>query len=172
VAKGELIELSLLRSVFYPNEDTKSSKVATDPEAIYSGLGRHKCRYALFPHTGDHVAAGVWRQAREFNLMPTVLSAPGGWAEEISSLFSWRATDENFDTPAFKVSEAKDGVVLRINRFTDSEGVLDLQPKFKTHEIWETNLLEEPLSKLSPKDGTLRLSFRPFEVKTLLLRID
>ena len=172
VVKDEIIELSLLRSVPYPNADVNGAEATGDLDSGYSGLGKHECRYALFPHAGNHVAAGVWRKAREFNIPPTMHPDTGELTVgRLPSLFTWRGIDNDFDVSAFKISESGDGVILRINRFTNSGGGLELDPEFKIKEVWETNLLEEPLRRLLRHSGTFRMDFQPFEIKTILFRI-
>lgn len=167
--KENTMELSLMRSVPYPHADVKASEAAGDLEAAFSGLERHRCRFALFPHLGDHVAAGVWRQAREFNLELHVIDGVGGTsAPSEAPLFQWEGSDADFDLPALKISQRGDGVVLRVNRFSNAEGTIEIVPEFPITEAWETNLLEEPMRRLGP--GPIHLEFGPFEVKTLLFR--
>jgi alpha-mannosidase len=171
VIKDGTIEMSLLRCVPYPHGDVKRAELDGDPPAAFSGLGRHRCRYALLPHTGNPGSAGVWRHAREFNLEPSFLTAKGEAPESRpQSLFGWQGSDENFDLSACKISREGRGVILRLNRFHNAAGTLELQPAFPFREIWETNLIEEPIRRLESEVGKIRLEFRPFEVKTLLFR--
>ena len=171
--KDGTMELSLMRCVPYPHADVKAAETTGDLVAAFSDLGAHHCRFALYPHLGDHTEAGVWRRAREFNLEPHVAAMDSEAAQPAaSSLFNWTGTDADFDLPAFKISQARDGVVIRINRFANAEGVLKIAVLFPVKEVWETNLLEEPLGKLSLASGRIQLRFLPFEVKTLLFRTE
>jgi alpha-mannosidase len=171
VIKGGTMELSLLRCVPYPHGDVKRAELDGDLPAAFSGLGRHRCRYALLPHAGNTASAGVWKYAREFNLEPCVLTAKGEALESLpQSLFGWQGSDKNFDVTACKIAREGHGVILRLNRFHNAAGRLELQPAFAFREIWETNLLEEPIRRLESEAGKIHLEFRPFEVKTLLFR--
>ena len=168
VIKEEKIEMSLLRAVPYPAFDGKGGGSLRLPSAAYSGLERHRCAYALFPHRGNLASAGIWRRAREFNHPLLVIPSAPQASEEPFSFFDWEG-DGDFDVAAFKPAEEGDGVVLRIVRFAATEGRLRLRPRFPTRGGWETDLLETPKRRIArfPVD----LAFGPFEIKTLLFRL-
>ncbi len=168
--KDSTIEMSLLRSVPYPSFDGwKDPKRSDGPPSSYSGLGLHRCRYALYPHAGDFVEAASWRRAREFNhpLRIGTSSAPASLSGKEPSLFAWEG-DGHFDLSCFKPADSGKGVVLRIARYSEGGGRLRVRPLFPTGEAWETDMLENPLHSIASSSGMLSLDFRPFEVKTLL----
>lgn len=53
-AEGSVLDLNLLRSPGYP-----------DPQADRAG---HRFTYALYPHAGDFIQAGVYRKGYELNI--------------------------------------------------------------------------------------------------------
>ncbi len=166
VIKNGVIEMSLLRSVPYPAFDGKGGGSRRRAEIPYSGLGRHRCAYALFPHRGDPSTAEVWRRAREFNHPLSVLDLPSGGVDE-RPLFDWEG-DGGFDVSAFKPSEDGNGVVLRLVRYASVEGRLRLRPRFPTKSVWKTDFIEKPQRRIRGRTATL--DFRPFEIKTLLFQ--
>ena len=72
--------------------------------------------------------------------------------------------------PAF---DRKDGVVLRLYESKGCAGttqlVLPQQTGCTVKQAYFCNMLEEPERELEVEDGRLRLSFRAFEIKTVLL---
>ncbi len=126
--------------------------------------------YGLVPHAGDWRQAGVYRDGLEFNhplLACTVASHPGRLPGR------WGFLDGA--APNIVVSAMKPGAggaaVLRLyeaeGRSTNAK--LRLTPQIVTAE--EVNLMEDPGRKLAATGNTLRLDFRPFEIKTIKLQL-
>jgi len=126
--------------------------------------------YALVPHAGDWRQAGVYRDALEFNhplLAHTAASHPGMLPGR------WGLLD--IDAANVVVSAMKSGAggtaVLRVyeaeGRPTSAK--IRLTPQVVTAE--EVNLMEDPGRKLAADGKTLRLDFRPFEIKTIKLQL-
>jgi len=127
--------------------------------------------YAIIPHRGDWKQAGIYREGLEFNnpLICCITDAhgglmPGKWGFlEISN--------PNIVLSAFK--PGTDGsAVLRVyeaeGRYT--EGV---QVKFSAEIVSaeETNLMEDPVRKLEASGNTLSFDLKPFEIKTIKLKL-
>jgi alpha-mannosidase len=167
VLKEQTIELSLLRSVRFPQFGTAEGECKSEADSCYSGIGLHACRYGILPHIGDHHAAAVWRYAREFNNpLHAVVANVSVPPKPAASLFEWSG-DSHFELSTFKPSDSGKGVVARIVRLAETEGALQLLPNFPIAEVWETNLLEEPTRRLESGKTGFALDFKPFEVKTL-----
>ncbi|NSW89266.1 MAG: alpha-mannosidase [Firmicutes bacterium] len=75
-------------------------------------------------------------------------------------------------TSSFKVSENKDGYILRLYESLGkiSKTVINLSEKLYECKIYETNLLEEEEKKLNVKNNKVEVIFMPFEIKTLLFK--
>ncbi|PLT47021.1 Alpha-mannosidase [Paenibacillus pasadenensis] len=159
--EGGTLDLNLLRSPSYP-----------DPNA---DRATHQFKYALMPHKGDHVRANVVRRGYEFNVPPVVLydspaARPGATNGE--GFRSWLS----IDSPALiidSVKKAEDGdeLVLRVYESGGSPvACARLSIGFPCADAWASTIMEERGESLSIKDGHVELEFRPFEVKTIVLR--
>ena len=68
--------------------------------------------------------------------------------------------------PAF---DWRDGVVLRLYEAKGCAGETTLFVPYQVKRVFACNLLEEAGEELALSDGKLRLRFRSFEIRTLLL---
>ncbi len=136
-------------------------KSGTHPDAR-ADQGRHLVTYSLLPH-GPFSAESVTRPAYELN-MPVRVAAV---ARE--SLLSIGAP--NVIVEAVKVAEDGDGVIARLYECEKSGVSTALNVGFPHAEVWETNLIEEPIAKLTPVDGAYPLTLRAFEIKTVRVRV-
>ena len=154
-ALGTRLRLSLVRSGY-------------DPDAI-SDVGQHEICYSLFAHPGDWRSAGVARQAAGFNqpmlarLVAASEPAPeGAWIPEISG------------SPAvipacLKLPYEGSGRVLRLYESCGQtvEAVVSGFPP--ASRVWELAVTEDKIAECPTLDGRVHLSFRPWQVKTLLI---
>ena len=149
-AKRGVLSLNLLRSPIYP-----------DPKA---DRGRHSFRYAWYPHAGEAETGGTIRQASLFNIAPR----PAGGAL-LPPMAVIGASNVIIDT--IKKAEELEALVLRIYESAGKETVTTLDLGFDHAEVFETDLLEGfDGGKRRPVELS-RLSFSPFEIKTLLVRV-
>ena len=136
-------------------------------------LGQERVvRYAMVPHAGDWRAAGVFRDGLEFNqplicrkVLPHAGTLPARWGLlEVSS--------PNVVVSALK--PARDGdAVLRVYEAAGqpAPGVkIALHAKVASARI--ANLLEDPENELKVEGDAVTIGLRPFEIKTMLLRLD
>ncbi len=152
-ALGTRLRLNLVRSAYNP-----------DP---VSDVGLHDVRYALLPYLGSWQDAGVVGAAAGFNqplLARRSSGAPG-------SHTTWRPV---VDDPSVLISGIKrpangDGRIIRLYESagrTTQARILGLPPGAS---VRETTVVEDPLRRLDAGGGELRLDFRPFQVRTLLV---
>ncbi|WP_207124929.1 alpha-mannosidase [Actinocatenispora comari] len=146
------VRLSLLRAPHSP-----------DP---HTDIDTHTFTYALVPgaEIGDAVAQGY-----ALNL-PLRVAAANTTPEPLVRL----------DNPAVAVEAVKladDGsgdVVVRAYESRGGRAQTTLRPGFAAAGVTEVDLLERPLADagadLLDADGTVRLAFRPFQIRTLRLR--
>jgi len=143
------LELNLLRSSRYP-----------DPEA---DAGAHRVTYAFLPHPGPLEASDVFAEAAWLNepvrmaairpvALPLALEAEGVRVESVK-----RAEDE----PAALVLRGYESRGCR-------EAVRVQVPEGMS--LHEATLLESAGDALPVSGGVCRLTFRPFEIKTLILQ--
>ncbi|MEM3982570.1 MAG: glycoside hydrolase family 38 C-terminal domain-containing protein [Thermofilum sp.] len=149
--RGSRVGLSLLKSPFMPNP--------------WSDLGRFEVVYYLYPHEGDYRAGRVYEKAYEVwaGLKLAEKRAEGGGMPRAASFLE---AEPGVIVEAVKLGEEK-GVVVRLYEVEgrSREVVLKLPGSFT---VFETNLLEEN-PRMVGRGSSVRLSFKPFEVKTLLL---
>ena len=129
----------------------------------FTDNGVHTMKYALLPHVGPFCAKSVVQPAYAFNVPPTALYGK----LEIPALFSVSA--DNIIAEAVKNAEDVPGAyVLRLYEAERSTTNCTLTLS-GAKKAWITNMLEEKKEELPIEDGAAKLTFRPFEIKTVLV---
>jgi alpha-mannosidase len=129
----------------------------------FTDNGVHTMRYALLPHAGPFCAESVVRPAYVFNCPPIAVKG----RPEVPKLFEVSAG--NIIAEAVKNAEDVPGAyVIRLYEAERSTTDCTLR-LFGAKRAWITNMLEEKQSELPLTDGAAELSFRPFEIKTVLV---
>jgi len=161
--KDNVLRLSLIKSATVP-----------DPEA---DQGRHEFTYALHPHRGDWYAGGTVREAWELNSPMRAVS--GCSAQSSFSLLSLSA--ENITVDAVKRAEDGGGAIVRMHEYAGMRSEVSVAPGFPVAWWQETDLMEQPIDengeraageeqvKLLRETGSIRLRFRPYEIKTIFV---
>ncbi|GIO11360.1 alpha-mannosidase [Cohnella xylanilytica] len=160
-AEGSTLDLNLLRSPSYP-----------DPQA---DRARHEFRYALLPHEGDFVAAGVVRRGWELNVPLVVAEGRTGGEPAAAAVAGRRLEWIAIDHPhvlieAVKKAEDGDDAIVRLYESAGASAKARISFGLPCAEAWETNLMEEDASPLALTEGGVELAFRPFEIKTIRLK--
>lgn len=151
--KGSRVGLSLLKSPLHPNP--------------WSDMGRHVIVYYLYPHPGDYRSGRVYERAYEVwaGLRAVEKASGGGDLPQAASLLE---AQPGVIVEAVKLSEEGGGVIIRLYEVEGREREVTIKLA-QPFEAYETNLLEEEPKALG-RGTHLRLNFKPFEVKTLLLK--
>ena len=142
-------------------------KSGTHPDPR-SDRGRHRFNYALLPHAGTFCTENVIRPAYEFNVAPVTCPIAGG-VREIDSLLTVSAP--HIIVEAVKWAEEGDGFVIRLYEAERSGTSAVIRFNIQIESVEETNMLEEQPEELRVKNGQVLLYFRPFEIKTLKIRL-
>lgn len=126
--------------------------------------GIHTCVYAFLPHMGSMSAENVVRPAYMLNERP--LAASGNVA--LQSLLKVDAPNVIVETvkPA---EDAQKAFVLRLYEAEGTQTNAKLSFGVPVRQIEETNMLEETLNVLG-SGQEVKLVFKPFEIKTLLVK--
>jgi len=150
--KGSRVGLSLLKSPIHPNP--------------WSDHGRHEIVYYLYPHAGDYKAGRVYERAYEVwaGLKLVEKKAEGGSLPASASALE---VGPGIIVEAVKLNEAGNGIVVRLYEVEGRGREVALRLPYH-FDVYETNLLEEDPKPVG-KGTSVRLSFKPFEIKTLLL---
>ncbi|MCP4399844.1 MAG: alpha-mannosidase [bacterium] len=150
--KGNTIELTLLKSPFYPDETCDQST--------------HAFSYAYFPHPGTVGDGQVLREAHNMN-SPLILWKGAAEGENTArSFFSLKGGAVKIES--VKRSERNEGFVVRLYETSGSHCRVELRTALSYEEVWETNLLEEREIHITKQHGPVQLDFSPFTIKTLL----
>jgi len=148
-AFGNTLRMSLLRAPLDP-----------DPQA---DQGSHQFSYALYPHASDWRQAGVVAEAYRFNV-PLLLARPSA-----NSPSSFVEIEGDLVLDTIKKAEDSDALVLRFYECQGRRGTARIRPHGPVARARLANILEEPLGDVLLRDGWIELSYRPFEIITVLV---
>lgn len=156
-ALGHVLDLNLLRSPSYP-----------DPEA---DRAVHAFTYALYPHAGDFVQAGVYRKGYELNIPLMMVEAPeqpAGAVREPVQLV--RIDHPHVMVEAVKKAEDSDHLIVRLYETAGAAARGTVSFGLPCESIEETDLMENPVTVLQENGSQAELQFAPFEIKTIRAR--
>nr|XP_058950702.1 alpha-mannosidase 2C1-like [Pocillopora verrucosa] len=153
---GNVMYISLLRAPKAPDEE--------------ADMGSHEFSYAVYPHTGTFQSAGVIQHAYNFNQAISVI--PGSVCERIKERSFF-----NVDNPAViletvkKAESISSAAVVRLYEAFGGRARARLTTSLPVKRVVKCNLLEVPDDggEVPLSRGRVDLSFRPFEITTLLL---
>ncbi|WP_028611375.1 alpha-mannosidase [Paenibacillus harenae] len=153
-----VLDLNLLRSPSHP-----------DPEA---DRAEHLFTYSLYPHQGNHVQAEVYKRGYELNVplraagVAADMSQAAGMPEARSYL---RPEHPGVMVETVKKAEDGEDLIIRLYETSGSRISTSLLTNIAASGGWLADLMENPLERVQLEDGCLKLSFTPFEIKTVRL---
>ena len=169
-ADGSTIRLTLLRSPKAP-----------DPQA---DMGVHRFTYALLPFFGGFTARSVVHEAYDLNMPAYIVGHQAIRSPRTPFPVSPVQLEVPFlsiDIPgviveALKPSEEgswddKRTITARIYEAEGAHTHGTLTCALPLVRVEQTNMMERQAQNLPLKEGSVNLSFRPFEIKTLLLTV-
>ncbi|MFQ6095891.1 MAG: alpha-mannosidase, partial [Candidatus Bathyarchaeia archaeon] len=155
--KGNTVRMTLVRTSYSPD---------TRPD-----YGKHEILYSIYPHKGD------WRKARTFRrgyevshpLESIVVTNPSkGRMPETKSFI--QVKPENVVVSCVKKAEDSNDIVVRMYDATGEGAEAELILGFKAEEAAEVNLMEKEIGQLKMENGTINVSLKPFEIKTIIIK--
>ncbi len=138
-------------------------KAAQMPD-MTADQGRHEFTYSFYCWQGSLFESGVVHAAYDLNVPVSVQAG----AAATTSVFSVDAPNIIIET----VKPAEDGagdVVVRLYECMRTATQCRLQTTLPVVGAQTANMLEVPLKKLAVRQGGVALSFRPFEIKTVII---
>jgi alpha-mannosidase len=129
----------------------------------FTDNGVHTMTYSLLPHMGAFDAETVIQPAYELNYQPVVVEG------ELKAPKLFSLSNPGVICEAVKSAEDVEGAyVLRLYEAerNTSNCILTLNG---AKRVWATNMLEEKQEELPVVNGKVKLTFRPFEIKTILV---
>jgi alpha-mannosidase len=149
---GKSINLTLLKSSLSPD--------------MTADRGLNEFTYSFFAWNGSFADCDVVRQGYDLNI--PVVAAPG--AGGTVSLFSLDAPDVIIET--VKPAEDRSGdVVVRLYESKRMAAKCALITTLPAVKAVQTDMLENRMGDLALRDGEINLSFKPFEIKTIRLKM-
>lgn len=155
--KGQTLDINLLRSPHSP-----------DPVA---DRAEHDFTYALYVHAGDHVEGRVREEAHALNvpLRASAVTPSGGLLPATVSLLSCNAPNIVID--AVKKAEDGDAAIVRLYEADGKACCAKVQFAVSPVSAAVVDLMEENPVDLPVVDGAVTLSFKPFEIQTISVRL-
>jgi alpha-mannosidase len=150
--RDSTIGISLLKAGIHP-----------DPKA---DEGLHRFTYSLLPHKGDWRDGHVTRRAYELNAPLRSTVGPQG----VRGAFLTVA-GEHVVVETIKVADDGDGLIVRLYEAHNQRGRVALRFPRLLKSAAETNLLEHEIGPVDWEGQTIQLDVRPFEVKTIRIRL-
>ena len=129
---------------------------------VTGDCGAHEMTYSLLPHARAFSAESVVQPAYELNIPASVYSGRCETAPFAS------VSAANIIVESVKPAEdGTDAFVLRMYECEGAKTVAKVAVNVPVKRAVLTNLLEDEKESLPIEDGSLTLSFRPFEIKTV-----
>jgi len=148
---GNVLDLNLLRAPTYP-----------DPDA---DQGIHEFTYSLLPHQRDLIRSEVMAEAAFLN---QGILAVSGFAPQVDRL-PWRVEGDGLSLEVVKKAEKEDCIVLRIVETKGRSSVGTLFIDQEGTEVISTDLMEWESGEAVLCDIPVKLSLKPFEIRTYKL---
>jgi len=134
---------------------------------LAQSLGKNECHYAIMPHAGDWLKAGLCSEADRFVLPLETAQAGKGGGEMPKQLSFVEVGPEQISLSAMKKCDERDSVILRLFNPTDDaiEGrVACYRP---IQEAWLTNMNEERREQLTIDGNSVSVLFSHKQIVTL-----
>jgi alpha-mannosidase len=151
-----VLDINLLRSQMYPGVDADK--------------GHHEFSYELFIHDGD--LKKVNEEAYKFNtkLLTAKACACGKNDESTKKSYSFLSVqDNNVLVETVKLAEDSSGYIMRFYESNGEHTNTSITiPGAKSLKL--TNLIEEPQSTIELENSSFRLTFKPFEIHTVVVQ--
>ena len=125
-------------------------------------------KYAIVPLSNDESYADLLRIQNKLSSMDIAFSRKVYDDCQMKSPFSYlKINDNNIILSIFKCAEDKNGYIVRM--FNACEDVINtrLDISFEFSKTYSCNMNEEIISEIENSDSFVKLSFKPWEVKTI-----
>jgi alpha-mannosidase len=150
-----VIRLSLIRATKFPNTVADINTT-------------HTFTYAFLPHTGSF-RNGVVHEGYELNIPAVAMSATANKGS-LASTGSWmNITGENIVIETVKKAEDDSSMIVRFYESHGCRGTRTFKTSLPVKKVIETNLMEKEETRLDVKNGSVKLNFTPFQIRTLKL---
>lgn len=156
--RNHVIRLSLIKSAVYPDGSADQ--------------GSHEFTYSLYPHSGGWYDGATHQAACELNAPLITVPAESSMLPDVMGMLKVNVPNVMIDT--VKKAEDSDAFVIRIYEFGGMRTNLsvEIDGQFGTvSSVLETNLMEEQGVVLPVSGNAADLFIKPYEIKTLLVKL-
>ncbi len=142
---------------------------APDPTA---DVGKtHRFTYSLYPHAGDYTH-GVVDEGYALNVPLTAVTAKAGAGALPPVQERLAVSGDNVVVETVKPAEDDDdALIVRLYEAHGCRGRRTVRFDLPVKKVIETDLMEREEKTLSLRDGRVRLTFGPFQIRTLKLML-
>ncbi|HSG81607.1 MAG TPA: glycoside hydrolase family 38 C-terminal domain-containing protein [Gemmatimonadota bacterium] len=152
--KENVLRLTLLKAPIWPDS--------------LADRGRHRFRFAIYPHAGDWRAAGTVRMAAEYNTALLAAFEPPHDGPLGKSLSFAAARSANVQITSLKRAEDSDAWVLRLVEWHGVKAEVDVEVGCDVAFAHRSNLLEDSGGPLHLRGNTISIEVHPYEIATVV----
>jgi len=134
---------------------------------LAQSLGKNECHYAIMPHAGDWLQAGLCGEADRFVLPLETAQAGKGGGEMPKRLSFLEVGPEQISLSAMKKCDERDSMILRLFNPTDDTVEGKVTCYRRIGEAWLTNMNEERREQLAVDGNTISVPFGHKQIITL-----
>jgi len=174
---SDKVDDNTIRLTLIHGPDTKDSEQevlddGTMSEQRWQDWGRHQFTYAVTGHKGDWSQGKTHWEAKRFEQRPAAFVVPKHKGNE-SSFSLLNLNTDQVNIQAVKMAEDGSGVVVRLQELNGQAAKeVKLATAMPIATAEEMDGVERPLHlKLLHNRNSLNLSFTPYELKTVLLKL-
>ena len=165
------LALTLLRSI--RNRICTESRVSSEfPDKLGSQmLQTVDYEYAIYPHKGDWVDGQVYAEADKINAKPAAVQISMNKGGDLPiSISHYSIDNEAVVMTAFKKSEDRDSVILRLHNPTEASQAVTIKCGLPVTQAWLNNLNEVRGEAVDFKNGALTLNVAKGKIITIELQ--
>jgi alpha-mannosidase len=151
--KDNMMRITLIKSALVPDDQADQ--------------GHHAFTYSLLPHAGDWLEGGTVQEAWDLNA-PMIGTSGDSLAP--ASLFHCSAGHHVHIDAVKQAEDDAEYLVLRFHEFGGSRGTVEFSSDYSIVSWQECDLMERPTGELH-MESDVRLSIKPYEIKTLLINL-
>ena len=144
-----VIDLNLLRAPTMP-----------DP---FADQGSHSFTYSLLPHKNEMIASGVISEAAQLNQPPVCFLNYHGKGLKMP----YQLDTEDIIFEVVKKAEKENATILRLYEPKGKNSEATLSIEYDDVEVFEADLMENNINKISIQNNRIKLKFSPYEIKTI-----
>lgn len=148
--------------------NTYLSYLRYSKKLLYMDQGRRTARIWIYPHKGTYVEGKTYHVARELSTIHIIGYKNSSAMKNINFSMMSVEPDDIAITTITQVEPYK--ILLRAYNPVNKTITACLRTSFRYSEAYETDFLGNMLGYLEEDNGCIKLSFKPYEVKTIIFQ--